>query len=66
MDLVFGKNLQKNLIDMKESTQMIKSQVMVFLHGEMGIYIKVIILTIYGMAMVKCIGQMVVSIKDNG
>lgn len=45
---------------------MIKNQDMVYLHGQLVMFIKVIINQINVMDMVKCIGMMGVIIKGNG
>ena len=45
---------------------MIRNVVKVFFNGKMEIFIREIIFRILGMDMDKCIGVMVVIIKDNG
>lgn len=62
----FGKRVREIVINLKENIEKIRKMVMVFLLGIMGIFIKEIIRMMFAKATEKCIGLMVVTIKDSG
>lgn len=66
MGKVFGKKAQETVINIKDSTQMIKKMGTVFSHGQVVMSIRETMKQIWDVAMVKCIGMMEASTKANG
>jgi hypothetical protein len=66
MEMEFGKEVQGLRINIKGNMPMIKNVVMGYLAGRVVIYIKVIILMMFGMDMDKCIGMIIAAIKVCG
>lgn len=66
MDKESGREVQEIVINMKDNTLKIKNQAMVFLLGQVVIFIKEIMNLIVEMDMDRCIGVMVVFTKANG
>jgi len=64
--MVCGKKDPVLATNTKESTWQIRKMVMVSLLGQLAIFIRAIINRIWGQDMEKCIGMMVVTIKDSG
>lgn len=62
----YGKKDQEIVTNMKDSTLMIKNQVMVFLHGQVEMYTRGIMRMTQEMVMEKCTGWMAVFIKVIG
>ena len=62
----FGKKEQEIVINIKDHIKMIKKMVMEYLHGQLGIFIRVIMNKIIEISMVRCFGVMVHFIKENG
>ena len=62
----YGKKDQEIVTNMKDSTLMIKNQVMVFLHGQAEMYTRGIMRMTQEMVMEKCIGWMAVFIRGIG
>ena len=61
-----GRGELEILINMKESIKMTKNLAMEFSHGQLGMYIKVTMNATTEMGLEKCIGVIIVFIKEIG